>query len=78
MVYFSPYQLSINETYSSVSIYNGENMSQLLQLAHVPLRPYNDYYTLNDIHVNGQSLDCCHVNILAIVGHVTEHVIIMQ
>jgi hypothetical protein len=66
----SPYQLSINETYSSVSIYNGENMSQLLQLAHVPLRPYNDYYTLNDIHVNGQSLDCCHVNILAIVGHV--------
>lgn len=67
---YSPYQLAVNERYSTINIYNGSNYSQLSSLAHIPLRPSNDYYTLSDIFTNGQSLDGSLLNILAAIGSV--------
>lgn len=58
--------------YSSVAIYTGRNYVQLSSLAHVPIRPHDDYYTLSDILANGQSLDGSYLNLLAIVASVSN------
>ncbi|XP_019850370.1 PREDICTED: meiosis-specific with OB domain-containing protein-like [Amphimedon queenslandica] len=66
----SPFQLTLSETHSSVSLYNGVNPEQYMSLAHIPLRSTSDYYILSDIHAHWQNLDGSYINILAIVGNV--------
>ena len=60
----------MSEIYSTLSLYNGWDYTEFTALAHVPLRPPNDYYSLSDISASGQSLDGSHINILAIVKNV--------
>lgn len=60
----------MSETYSTLILYDGMNYTNFTALAHVPLRPSNDYYTLSDILSSGQSLGGSFINILAIVKHV--------
>ena len=66
----SQYQINISETYSSLSLYSGWDYTEFTALAHVPLRPPNDYSTLSDIISSGQTIDGAHLNILAIVKQV--------
>ena len=66
----SPYQLTVSETHSTVTLYNGCDLNELSSLANVPLRPPSDYYTLNDVFTNGQSLDGSHINLLAVIRNV--------
>ena len=66
----SQYQINVSENYSSLSLYDGLDYTEFSALAHIPLRPPNDYYTLSEVLNNGQSLDGSAVNILAIVRHV--------
>ena len=67
---YSQYQINVSEIYSTLSLYNGWDYTEFTALAHVPLRPPNDYYPLSDISASGQSLDGSHINILAIVKNV--------
>ena len=60
----------MSETHSTVTLYNGRDLAELLSLANVPLRPLSDYYTLNDVFTNGQSLDGSHINLLAVIRNV--------
>ena len=66
----SQYQINVSEIYSTLTLYDGGNYTQFTALAHIPLRPPNDYYTLSDLLNSGQSLDGSNVNILAIVKRV--------
>ena len=67
---YSQYQINVSEIYSTLILYDGANYTEFTALAHVPLRPPNDYYTLSDVLSSGQSLDGSSINILAIVKHV--------
>ncbi len=69
---YSQYQVNISETYSNLSLYSGWDYTEFTALAHVPLRPPSDYHTLSDILSNGPSMDGSHINILAIVKHVSN------
>jgi len=62
----------VSEIHSSLSLYNGWDYTEFTALAHVPIRPPNDYYSLSDISANGQILDGSHINILAIVKNVRK------
>ena len=66
----SQYQINVSENYSSLRLYDGQDYTEFSALAHIPLRPPNDYYILSEVLSNGQSLDGSAVNILAIVRHV--------
>lgn len=68
----SQYQINVSEIYSTLTLYDGGNYTQFTALAHVPLRPPNDYYSLSDLLSSDQSLDGSNVNMLAIVKHVWE------
>ena len=67
---YSQYQINVSEIYSTLSLYNGWDYTEFTALAHVPLRPPNDYYPHSDISASGPSLDGSHINILAIVKNV--------
>ena len=64
--------MNVSETYSTLTLYDGTNYTDFTALAHIPLRPPNDYYTLSDVLSNGQSLDGSSINILAIIKHVSD------
>lgn len=66
----SQYQINVSEMYSTLTLYDGMDYTDYTALAHIPLRPSNDYYTLSDVLSGGQSLDGSFINILAIVKHV--------
>ena len=68
--YYSGHQLNATEGHSTISLYSGWDYTDFTALAHIPLRPPNDYYPLNDILSSGQALEGTHINILAIVRHV--------
>ena len=68
--YHSGHQLNATEGHSTISLYSGWDYTDFTALAHVPLRPPNDYYPLNDILSSGQALEGAHINILAIIRHV--------
>lgn len=63
----SQYQINASETHSTIGLYSGWDYTEFMALAHVPIRPPNDYYPLGDVLANGQALDGSHINILAIV-----------
>ena len=67
---FSPYQLNLSETHSTLTVYSGLDYTEYSSLVHVPLRPPSDYYTLSDILANGSSLDGATANILAAIRRV--------
>ena len=58
----SPFQLNMSESHSVLN--SCKEQDSLYTLAHIPLRPSNDYYTLTDILVNGSSLNGSLVNML--------------
>ncbi len=68
---YSQYQVNISEVHSSLSLYSGWDYTEYTALAHMPLRPPSDYHTLSDIISAGQSMDGSHVNIQAVVKHVS-------
>ncbi|KAK6170717.1 hypothetical protein SNE40_019038 [Patella caerulea] len=63
----SPYQLNISENHGNIELYSGWDSENFRGLQHLPTKPKNDYYTLEDINVNGMSLQGEHINILAAV-----------
>ena len=63
----SQYYVNLSEAHSEVALYSGWDYTEYTSLAHVSLRPSNDYYTLGDILANGTSLEGNHINILAAV-----------
>ena len=67
----SPYQLHVSETHSSVSLFNGCDMSEFDNISHIPIKASNDFYTLGDIIANDQNLHGEHVNIQAVVKTVS-------
>lgn len=68
---YSPYQLHISEAHSSVSLFNGCDMSEFNNISHIPIKASNDFYTLGDIIANDQNLHGEHVNIQAVVKSVS-------
>ena len=68
---YSQYQINASETHSTIGLYSGWDYTEFMALAHVPIRPPNDYYPLGDVLANGQALDGSHINILAIVKNVS-------
>ncbi|XP_071107381.1 meiosis-specific with OB domain-containing protein-like [Haliotis cracherodii] len=66
----SGFQLNLSENHSSVELYSGWDLSTYNRLKHVPTRPNNDYYTLEDVSVNGTALQGEHVNLLVAVKQV--------
>lgn len=71
LCYCSGHQLNATEGHSTISLYTGWDYTDFTALAHIPLRPPNDYYPLSDILSSGQALEGSHINILAIVRHVS-------
>lgn len=69
----SAYQLHLSESHSSVSLYSGWDLSEFDTITHIPIKASNDYYTLSDIIANDQTLHGEHVNIQAVVKHVSLH-----
>ena len=72
LCYCSGHQLNATEGHSTISLYTGWDYTDFTALAHIPLRPPNDYYPLSDILSSGQALEGSHINILAIVRHVSR------
>ena len=70
--YYSPYQLHVSETHSSVNLFSGWDTSELDRISHIPIKTSNDFYTLGDIIANDQSLHGEHVNIQAVVKSVSS------
>eukprot|EP00731_Ephydatia_muelleri_P029149 Em0020g793a len=68
----SQYHVNMSEAHSDVALYSGWDYTDYTSLAHVPLRPPNDYYTLSDILANGTTLEGSHINILAAVRDMTS------
>ncbi|XP_018416711.1 PREDICTED: meiosis-specific with OB domain-containing protein [Nanorana parkeri] len=67
------YKLLISEVHSVVKICsNRDTDDSLLSLLHVPTQHPHDYYSLEDIVANGQSLNQKVINILAAVRQVGE------
>ena len=73
---FSPYQLHVSETHSSVSLFSGWDTSVFDRISHIPVKTSNDFYTLGDIIANDQNLHGEHVNIQAVVKSVSMYVCI--
>ena len=67
---YSGHQLNATENHTTISLYSGWDYTDYTSLAHIPLRPPNDYYPLNDILSSGQTLEGAHLNLLAIVRQV--------
>ncbi|KAK3612237.1 hypothetical protein CHS0354_039517 [Potamilus streckersoni] len=65
-----PFHLNASENHSSISIYGGYDISQYQSLMNLPTKPSNDYYTLEDVIANGESLHGEHINLLAAVRKV--------
>ncbi|ESP04648.1 hypothetical protein LOTGIDRAFT_204952 [Lottia gigantea] len=63
----SGFQLNVSENHGSIEVYNGWDVDHLRSLQHIPNKANNDYYTLDDINVNGMSLQGEHVNLLVAV-----------
>lgn len=70
----SQYQINVSEGHSVLAPYTGWDYTEFTALAHIPLRPPNDYYPLSDITASGHSLDGSYINILAIVKSVSQSV----
>ena len=66
----SGHQLNATEGHTTISLYSGWDYTDFTSLAHIPLRPPNDYYPLSDVLSSGQTLEGAHVNLLAIVRQV--------
>lgn len=69
--------LSLSENHCNITLYKGQDQGSYQELLHLPTKPNNDFYTLEDILVNGQNLDGDHINILAAVRNVGMIVIIL-
>lgn len=54
----------------NIIIYTGSNREQYLCYSQLPTKIYRDYYTLEDININGQALHGEHVNLLVAVKKV--------
>ncbi|CAI9724407.1 Hypothetical predicted protein [Octopus vulgaris] len=67
----SPLSLNISDA-GNIIIYTGPDREQYLCYSHLPTKIYRDYYTLEDININGQSLHGEHVNLLVAVKKVNE------
>ncbi|XP_041364967.1 meiosis-specific with OB domain-containing protein-like [Gigantopelta aegis] len=63
-------QLNVSENHSQIELYSGWDLSSYNHLLHLPTKPSNDYYILEDINANGMALQGEAVNLLAAVRKV--------
>ncbi|KAH3870018.1 hypothetical protein DPMN_033196 [Dreissena polymorpha] len=61
------FHLTLSENHSSLALYDGLDLGAYAALQHLPTKPNCDYYTLEDVLVNGQGLNAEHINLLAVV-----------
>jgi len=64
------FHLSLSENHSNISLYNGLDMGSYAPLLFIPIKDSSDYYTLEDVLVNGQNLNGEHINLLVAVRKV--------
>ena len=69
---YSLYQLNLGENRGVVNMYHGNDIGEFNQMAHIPVKANNDYYTIGDILANGETLHEEVVSILAMVKKVTK------
>lgn len=69
--YSSHFQLSFSERYSSFQLYGGWDTDKYSSLVHMPIQDSKDFHNLGEILSNGQNLSQQHVNILAMIKHVS-------
>ena len=55
-----------------MTLYNGLDLGSYASLQYIPTKPSSDFYTLEDVLANGQSLEGEHINLLAVVRKVGE------
>ncbi|KAK7507687.1 hypothetical protein BaRGS_00001622 [Batillaria attramentaria] len=67
-----PFQLSVSENHGSVDVYTGWDAASYTSFLSLPIRPSNDYYTLEDITISGAALQGEHINILAAIKKVGQ------
>lgn len=70
-LYSSHFQLSFSERYSSFQLYGGWDTDKYSSLVHMPIQDSKDFHNLGEILSNGQNLSQQHVNILAMIKHVS-------
>ena len=74
--FFSGFNLSVSENHSSVVLYEGLDLGSYAPLASIPTRSPGDFYTLEDVLANGQTLSKQHINLLVAVRKVRDVVVI--
>ena len=68
--YFRPFHLTLSENHSNVTLYDGLDLGSYASLQYIPTKASSDYYTLEDVLANGQSLEGEHINLLAAIRKV--------
>ena len=71
-VYFRPFHLTLSENHSSIALYDGLDLGGYSSLQYIPIKPNSDFYTLEDVLANGQSLEGEHINLLVAVRKVSN------
>lgn len=69
LYFFSSFTLNISEI-GNLTLYTGPNRQKYLSYSHLPIKPHSDYYTLEDVNINGQALHGEHVNLLVAIKKV--------
>ena len=69
-VYFRPFHLTLSENHSSVTLYDGLDLGGYSLLQYIPTKANSDFYILEDVLANGQSLEGEHINLLVAVRKV--------
>ncbi|XP_052784045.1 meiosis-specific with OB domain-containing protein-like [Mya arenaria] len=64
------FHLSASENHCSVSLYEGLDLGSYAPLHYIPIKPSSDYYTLEDVLANGQTLNGEHISLLVVVRKV--------
>lgn len=72
---FRPFHLTLSENHSTVTLYDGLDLGSYASLQYIPTKPSSDFYTLEDVLANGQNLEGEHINLLAAIRKVGDHVI---
>lgn len=67
----SSFTLNISEI-GNLTLYTGPNRDKYLSYGHLPIKPHSDYYTLEDVNINGQALHGEHVNLLVAIKKVNQ------
>eukprot|EP00794_Sanderia_malayensis_P009098 gene9098-10069_t len=68
----SEFNITLNEAHTIIQHYDQNEAREFHEIAFLPTKDTNDYYTLSDIIANGQNLNGTHINILAALRNAGE------